>query len=151
MISKEALKEDLKAAMKAGDSVRVGVLRMALAALLVKEKEGASGAGVSSEVIQAVIATEAKKRRESAEVFEKGGRPELAEKEKQELAVLLTYLPAQLSEQEVMELAKEAIAKSGAKTPQDIGKVMALLAPQTRGKADGALVNTIVKGLLPDR
>jgi uncharacterized protein len=147
MAAKIKLQEDLKAALKARDAVKAGTIRLLLAAITNKEKEGKERE-LSDEEIQSVVATEAKKRRESIEAFLKGGRPELAEKEKQELGVLLSYLPEQLSEEQIRQLVKEAIAKTKAQSPKDMGKVMGVLVPQTKGKADGALVSKIVKELL---
>lgn len=164
MFSRQSIQEELKQSMLAKDELRTGTLRMLLAAVSNKEKEkrykvsktdpslseeelGAKSA-LTPEELQDVVSSEAKKRRESVEAFEKGGRPELAEKEKQELNVLLPYLPAQMSEEEIRALVKSAIAKAGAAGPQDLGKVMGVLAPQTKGKADGALVSKIVKEFL---
>jgi len=140
---KKQIQDDLKQAMKAGDSLKTGALRMLLAALTNKEKE--KGEELADEQIQQVIATEAKKRKEAAEAFEKGGKREMAEQEKRELEILQAYLPEQMGEEEIRKLVKEAIAKTGASSPQDMGKVMAALMPQTKGKADGALVSQIVK------
>ena len=140
---KKQIQDDLKQAMKAGDSLKTGALRMLLAALTNKEKE--KGEELADEQIQQVIATEAKKRKEAAEAFEKGGKREMAEQEKRELEILQAYLPEQMGEEEIRKLVKEAIAKTGALSPQDMGKVMAALMPQTKGKADGALVSQIVK------
>ena len=102
-----------------------------------------------------VVGREVKKRKDSIEAFEKAGRLELAEKEKAEMAALMAYMPEQLPEEKIRELAKKAAEQSGAKGEKEtcpperrIGKVMALLSPQVKGKADGALVNKIVRELL---
>jgi hypothetical protein len=95
-----------------------------------------------------VIAKEVKKRREAIEMYQKGNRPELAEKETIEMGVLQSYLPKQMSEDEIKALVVDAIAKTGAKTKQDMGKVMGVLMPQVKGKADGSLVGRIVNSLL---
>ena len=95
-----------------------------------------------------MILSEAKKRKEAIEAFTKGGRPEMAEKERKELEILQKYLPEQLSQEEVRKLVEEAIKQTGAATPQDMGKVMAALMPKVKGKADGALLASIVKELL---
>jgi len=108
-----------------------------------KEKE--KGETISDEEAMDVLQTEAKKRREAIEAFEKGGRPELAEKEKKELEILKTYLPEQLSAKEIQDFVTQAIEKTGATSMQDIGKVMGALMPQVKGKADGNLVSKIVK------
>ena len=94
------------------------------------------------------MSSEVKKRREAIEGFTKGGRKEQAEKEKQEMEILLPYLPVQLSEDEIRELVKDAMIKVGAINLQDLGKVMGVLVPQTKGKVDGAVVSKIVKELL---
>lgn len=147
MIRKQYIHQELKEALLAGDELKTGTLRMLLAALVNKEKEK-SQHQLSEEEIQQVVATEVKKRREAAEAFEKGGRTEMAEKERKELGILQTYLPEQLSEQEVRKLVGEAIAQTGAAKPQDMGKVMAALMPKIKGKADGAFVSALVKELL---
>ena len=102
---------------------------------------------VDEEIIN-IISTEIKKRKEAAELYEKGDRKELANKEKKELVILQKYLPEQISEEEIKKLAKEAIAKTGATSQKDMGKVMGALSPQIKGKADGSLVSQIVKELL---
>jgi len=87
-------------------------------------------------------------RRDSIEEFQKGGREDLVEKTQAEIDVLLPYLPAQLSEDEVRELVKAAVEQTGAATPKDMGKVMGVLMPKVKGRADGKMVNTIVKSFL---
>ena len=145
---KEQLKEDLKVSLKERDEVKTGTLRMLMAAITNKEKE-ASRRGKDEELsdgeMQDVVATEAKKRREASDAFLKGARPELAEKEQQELKILLAYLPEQLTEEQIQELVKKAIQKTKAQDIKDMGKVMGELAPQIKGKADGAVVSKIVK------
>jgi hypothetical protein len=151
-MTKKQIQEDVKEAMKAGDEIKKGTLRMLLSSLVNKEKDvPANEAGnreLSEEQIQQVIATEAKKRKEAAEAFEKGGKPDMAAQERQELEILQAYLPEQLAEDEIRILVQAAIAKTGASSPQEMGKVMAALMPDTKGKADGALVSSIVKELL---
>ena len=87
-------------------------------------------------------------RRDSIEEFQKGGREDLVEKTQAEIDVLLPYLPAQLSEDEVRELVKAAVEQTGAATPKDMGKVMGVLMPKVKGRADGKMVNTLVKSFL---
>jgi len=140
---KARIQEDLKAALRAKDEIKTGALRMLLAALINKEKE--KGQQVTDEEAQAVLFGEAKKRKEAAEAFEKGNRPDMAAKERKELEIIQGYLPEQMAEEEIRKLVKEAIAKTGAQSPQDMGKVMAALMPQTKGKADGGQVSQIVK------
>ncbi|MEK7542151.1 MAG: GatB/YqeY domain-containing protein [Patescibacteria group bacterium] len=144
---KEEIQKQLKEAMLQKDELKTGTLRMLLAALINKEKEK-SQHELSEEEIQQVISTEVKKRKEATEAFEKGGRPEMAEKERKEMKILQKYLPEQLSEEEVRKLVKEAMEQTGATTPQDMGKVMAAVMPKLKGKADGVLVSSIVRELL---
>ena len=145
MSLKDKVQEDLKISLKARDEVRSLTLRMLLAAIMNKEKEGKE---VTEEQFLDVALFEAKKRREAKEAFLKGERPELAEKEQAELEILLPYLPEQLTEEEIKDLVQKAIEKIGATSIKDMGKVMGELAPQVKGKADGALVAKIVKELL---
>ena len=143
---KQKIQQDLKEALLQRDELKTGVLRMLLAAFVNKEKE--KGEQITEEQAQDALLSEAKKRREAAEAFVKGGRQELAEKEQKELEVLQKYLPEQMPEEEIRKLAREAVAKTSASKPQDMGKVMAELMPQLKGKAYGALVSSIVKELL---
>lgn len=145
MSLKDKVQEDLKVSLKARDEVRSLTLRMLLAAIMNKEKEGKE---VTEEQFLDVVLFEAKKRREAKEAFIKGERPELAQKEQAELEVLLPYLPSQLTEEEIKDLAVKAIEKTGATDQKDMGKVMGELAPQVKGKVDGALVANIVQELL---
>ena len=151
-LSIQLIEEELKEALKAKEEVKTGTLRMLLSALRSAEKDKKyktqKDDGLTSEEVESIVASEAKKRRESIEVFEKAGRQELAAKEKAELGVLLPFLPAQLSEEEVEKLVKEAIASTGATTQKDLGKVMGALAPKVKGRADGSLVSAKVKQLL---
>ena len=92
-----------------------------------------------------IIHSNDKKRREAIELYEKGGRPELVDKEKKELEVLMSYLPEQMSEEEVSKLMNEAVSSTGATTMQDMGKVMGILMPKVKGKADAGMVSALVK------
>jgi len=158
---KEKIQEDLKEYMKSGKSFETGVLRLINSALhnkeiekkakLLKNKEIENineASNLSGEETMEVLLHEAKKRRDSIFEFEKGGRQDLADKEKKELEILQKYLPEQLSEEEIKKLAKEAIEKSGALSQKEMGKVMAELAPKIKGKADGGLVSRVVKEML---
>ncbi|MEW6675429.1 MAG: GatB/YqeY domain-containing protein [Nitrospirota bacterium] len=138
--------EDLKAAMKTSDRVRVSVLRMAKAAL--KNRQIEKMRELSEEDILSVISTLSKQRRESIEQFSLGGREDLAEKERQELAVLQSYLPRQLTPEELDRIIIETIKESSAEGTKDIGKVMRLLMPRVKGAADGKIVNQRVRELL---
>lgn len=158
---KDKIQEDLKTALKEGKKAETSVLRLLLAAINNRETEKRTKiwkskpelkteelekeSQLTDEEITEVISSESKKRREAVGLYEKGGRPELAEKEKEELEILKSYLPEQLSEEEIKKLVKEAIEKTGAKDQKDMGKVMAELMPGVKGKADGSLVSKIVK------
>ena len=140
------LDEDLKAAMKRSDAISVSSLRMAKAAI--KNVQIDKGRELSDEEILSVLLSMAKQRRESIEQFLRGGREELAEKERQELAVLQSYMPAQLSPDEIEQLIVQAIEESSARSEADMGRVMKLLMPKIKGVADGKWVNNRVKELL---
>ncbi len=153
---KEIIQKDFIEAFKAKDGDRTLVLKMLQAGIKNAEiekktrlaKKGEPFEELSEEEVIQVVSREAKKRKDAIELYEKGGRAEQAEKEKKELEILSAYLPEQMSEEEIRKLAKEAVEQAGASDQKDIGKVMAILAPQTKGKADGALVNKIVRELL---
>ena len=144
---KDQLADDLKTAMKAGDAVRVGVIRIARSALRNAEIEARASLDSDEQVI-AILSREAKLRREAIEEFQRGGRQDLVQKEQAELDILEQYLPAALSEAEVRELAAAAMGEVGATTPADLGKVMQVLMPNIRGRADGKQANQIVRDLL---
>ncbi|MDD5486636.1 MAG: GatB/YqeY domain-containing protein [Dehalococcoidales bacterium] len=143
---KNRLSEELKTALKAGDKCRLSVIRLTLAAI--KNAEIAKRGDLTEPETLDVISRECKKRAESIEAFEKGNRQDLADKEKEELAVLKVYLPEQLSREEITAAVKEVIEATGAKTMAEKGKVMGMLMPKMRGKADGRLVNEVVEELL---
>ena len=146
MTLKDKISDDLKTAMKSGDKVRLETLRTLRAVLMEKEIEKrGSGNPVSGEDEMAVLMTAAKKRKESIEQFEKGGRTELAEQEKKELTIIQEYLPKQMSQEEVIKIIDEQAALSGAATAADFGKLMPLVMKQLKGKADGKVVQELVK------
>jgi uncharacterized protein len=155
MTLKDKLNDDLKTAMRAGDSTRRDALRMLLAAIKQGEVDSLDpdkrSGGLSDDDVQTILTREAKRRREAIEGFEKGGSPERAAKEKSELELIESYLPAMLSRTEIEPLARQAIADSGATSPAQLGAVMAKLMPLIKGKADGKLVNQIVRELLASR
>ena len=144
---KERLRADLTAAMKARDKVRSGTIRMVLSAISEAEVAGAEAKQLSDQQVLDVVVREAKKRREAEDAYLAADRPELAEKEHAESAVLTDYLPQQLSAEEITTLVQEAIAQTGAAElgMRGMGKVMGVLKPQTKGKADGAAVAAEVK------
>lgn len=146
---KEKIADDMKSAMKSKDQLRLETLRMLRAGLLEKEIEKrGSGTPMSPEDELGVLAAAVKKRRESMELFEKGGRMELVEQEGKEIAVIQEYLPRPLTPEEVAGVVREVIAETGASTPADFGKVMSPAMKRLKGKADGALVQELVKKLL---
>jgi len=146
MSLKDQLTEDMKTAMKAKDQVTLSTIRMVTSA--VKNKEIELIRKLSEEETAEVIAKAIKQRRDSIEQYRKGAREDLAAKEESEIAVLERYLPKQLAEAEVTALAREAIAAVGATSAKEMGKVMGQLMPKVKGKADGGVVNRVVKGLL---
>ncbi|RMG11805.1 MAG: GatB/YqeY domain-containing protein [Deltaproteobacteria bacterium] len=138
----DKMTDDMKAAMKARDTARVQAIRMLVSA--VKNKRIELGRELTDEDIIGVLSSEAKRRREAAEQYEAGGRPELAEKERAELAVIQSYLPQPLSEEEVGQIVDEAIAATGASSPSDMGKVMGQVMPRVKGRFDGSRVKDLV-------
>lgn len=144
-MTKEQLTEELKQSMLSKDETRTSVLRMLISAIGYYEiQKGGAGYVATEEDVLAVIQKEAKQHRDSIEQYALAGRIDLAEKEKKELAYLEVYLPEQMSEDEIKKLVTAAIVQTGASTPADMGKVMGVLVPQTKGKADGGLVSRIV-------
>ena len=143
---RERLEEDLKSAMRARDELRRSVLRMVRSEIQNDEK--AAQKALDDEGILGVVSKQVRRHRESITEFRKGGREDLVQKEEAELDVLLAYLPAQLTPEEIAALAQEIIQDVGARGPADRGKVMGKLMPQVRGKAEGTVVNQVVSQLL---
>jgi len=143
---KEKLMEDMKAALKARDRERLSVIRMLQS--LIKNAEIEKRGELTDEEIVSLLMKYAKQRRESIELYEKGGRQDLVEREKRELQIVESYLPRQMSEDEVRELVRKVIEEVGATSPRDIGKVMQAVMPRVKGRADGSMVNRIVRELL---
>lgn len=148
MSLKEQLTADMKEAMKAKEAgkQRLSVIRLVRGAVRQLEIDGKKELG--DEDVLGVISKEAKQRRDAIEEFKKGGRDDLVAAAEAEIAILMEYLPKQLSKDEIKALVQEAIAASGATSPKDMGKVMKELMPKVKGRADGKLVNEIVKELL---
>ena len=143
---KQKLRDELKQSMLARNELKTSVLRMLLSAINYYEiQKGGAGYEATDEDVLTVIQKEAKQRRDSIEEFKKAERIELADKETKELEMLQVYLPAQMSEEEIKSLVKEAANQTGAKTVAEMGKVMAVLMPKVKGKADGGLVSKIVR------
>lgn len=143
---KVEIQEAMKAAMKTGDRLTLSTLRLLLSALQNEEIKGRRE--LTTEEIHRIIVTLRKQRVEAIELFRKGGRADLAEKEEGELRVLQRFLPQPLSEDEVRDLIKVAIEEVGAKTTQDLGKVMKQLMPKVSGRTDGKRVNELAKEIL---
>jgi uncharacterized protein len=144
---KDRLRADLTTAIKARDEVRSSTLRMVLSAITNAEVAGKEARELSDDDVIGVLTTEAKKRREAATAFADGGRAESAEKERAEAAVIADYLPEQLSAQEIADLVTSAIAQTGAADEglRAMGKVMGVVQPQVKGRADGGAVAAEVR------
>ena len=143
---KQQIQEDLKNAMFAKDENKLSTIRMLKSAIQYYEiQKGGAGYEATDEDVIDVIGKEVKKRKESIELYEKGGRSESAEKEREEAKILEGYLPQQLSENEIAQFVDAAISQTGATSIQDMGKVMGALMPKTKGKADSSLVSNLVR------
>ncbi|HWR90266.1 MAG TPA: GatB/YqeY domain-containing protein [Dissulfurispiraceae bacterium] len=142
----ETIDNDLRQAMKARDALRTSVIRMMKASL--KNREIEKGSTLSDEDVLSVLSSLSKQRRESIEQFRNAGRADLAAKEEEEFALIQTYLPRQLSPDELDVLIVAAIRESGASGPGDLGRVMQVLMPKIKGLADGKIVNQKVRDLL---
>ena len=148
MSLKEKLQNDLTSSMRARDEVRSSTIRMILTSIKNEEVAGKEARDLSDAEIITVLSREAKKRREAAEAFDQAGAKDRADQERVEGEIIVEYLPAQLSESEIKELIKAAIAETGANSPAQMGLVMKSLQPKTAGKADGGLVSSLVKAAL---
>ena len=143
---KERIQQDIKGAMKEKDQVKLSTLRLLMSEI--KNKEIDAGGELEEADLLSIIQKAAKQRKESIEQYKKGGRDELAAKEERELEILNSYLPQQLSREELEALVREAIARCGATSPKDMGKVMKEVMPAVKGRADGKEVNALVRTLL---
>jgi len=143
---KDRLTEDLKQAMRQGDERRKSTIRLVRAAITNAEIE--QGEDLGEDEVLAIIAKQAKQRRESVAEFAKGGRQDLVDQEEEELQILLSYLPAQMSRDEIEVAARQVIAEVGATSMAQMGEVMRQLMSQLKGKADGSLVNQVVREIL---
>ena len=146
MSLKEKLHQDQLAAMRQRDALRLSVLRMVRAAITNAEID--QGHELDDAGVLAVIARDVKRHRETIAEIAKGNRPDLLQKEEAELAILLSYLPQQMSVEEIEANARAVIAQVGASGPRDMGKVMAALMPQLKGKADNRTISQVVQALL---
>ena len=142
----QKIRTDLEQALRKSDKLRCSVLRLALSGI--RNAEIAQQKTLDDDGILIVMDKEAKMRHESIEAFEKGNRQDLVDKEKAELAILLEYLPEQMTREQIVEAARNVISEMGATSPKDKGKVMSQLMPQLRGKAQGQEVSEVVTELL---
>jgi uncharacterized protein YqeY len=143
MALKERITEDMKTAMRAGEKERLATIRLALAAI--KQREVDERITLGDDQVLAVVEKMIKQRREAITQFESGGRADLVAKEKAEIAVLLGYLPAQMSDADLDALIAEAVAATGASSVKDIGKVMAFVKPKAQGRADMSAVSARIR------
>jgi len=146
MTLKEKLLSDMKVAMKSKDSLKLGTIRSVISA--VKNQEIELRKDLNEEEIFAIISREVKKRKEAASLYDQGKRLELKDKEIQEMGVLQSYLPEQVSEDSLRQRIQEVIAETKAKGMQDFGKIMKILVPEFKGKADNALIKELVNEYL---
>jgi hypothetical protein len=146
MSLKEQITEDMKAAMRAKDTARLGTIRLLTAAM--KQKEVDERIELTDTHVLAIIEKMIKQRKDSITQFEAGGRQDLADIEKAELAVLSAYMPAAMSDAEIQAEVSAAVAATGAAGPQDMGKVMGVLKPKLAGRADMTVVSGLVKAAL---
>lgn len=142
---KSRLHADLNAAMMARDELTTATLRMALTAITTEEVAGKTARELSDDEVQKVLAREAKKRREAAQAFDAAGRSELADRERAEGRVLDGYLPTPLDDAELAALVRDAIAESGASSPNQLGQVMKIVQPKAAGRADGKRISEEVR------
>ncbi len=144
----QRLKDDLTTAIRARDELASATLRMALTAVKNEAVSGAEARELTDAEVVTVLGREAKKRRESATAYDDAARPELAARERAELGVLETYLPAQLTDEELTAMVADAVAETGADSPKAMGSVMKVLTPRIAGRADGAKVAAAVRAAL---
>lgn len=146
MSLKDRLMADMKTAMKARQKEKLTVIRSMRSAIRQAEIDGKTE--LNDDGVISIISKELKMRQDSLAEFQKGGRDDLVAKTKEEIAVIMPYLPEQLSEDAIKALVKDAVTKTGASSPKDMGKIMKLIMPEVKGKADGKLVNSIVREML---
>jgi gatB/yqey family protein len=139
---KEQLTNDLKESMKNKEQVKKSVVTLIRAAI--KQKEVDERVELNNEAVLDIISKQMKQRNDALEEFKKAGRDDLISQTEEEIQVLLSYLPKQLTDDELRVLIKEAIDKTGASSSKDMGKIMGILMPKTKGKADGKRINTLV-------
>src|SRR3990167_4277710 len=161
---KQQIQSDATTSLKSGDSLVLSTLRMLLASIFIREKEKRykiskarsdlkeeqlqKESELTDEEIIETVSSEIKKRKDAIILYEKGNRPELADKEKKEIEILQKYLPEQISLEELKKIVEESVNKVGAKEMKDMGKVMADLMPKVKGKADNSEISKIIKELI---
>lgn len=148
MALKQQIQQDMIAAMKAKEEIKVSALRMLKAAILKFETSG-DRKEATDEDVMVLLGREVKQRKDAIEGFKTGNRPEMAAQEEAEMKILQEYLPAQLSEEDLKKIIAETIQQVGATSKADMGKVMGALMPKVKGKADGGMVNKLVGAMLP--
>lgn len=148
MTLKEKIQNDLNESMKARDAGKTSVLRMLKAAIMKFEVSGDAKKEANDEEVMTILAKEVKQRKESIEAFRKGGREDLAANEETEMAILMPYLPEQMSEEKVRETVKRIAGEVGATSKADLGKLMGAVMKELKGKADGKVVNMVVAEIL---
>lgn len=148
MTLKEKITADLIAAMKAKDKIRLSSLRLLKAAVMKFEVSGDKKKDASDEEVLQIMGKEVKQRKDSIDAYRKGGREDLAGKEEAELKILLAYLPAQMSEDELKKVVSQVINQTGFTSKADFGKVMGAVMGQVKGKADGQMVNRLISAML---
>ena len=148
MSLKDKLKADLTESIRSRDELKSSTIRMILTSITNEEVSGKEARTLTDAEVITVLSREAKKRREAAEAFDQGGAKDRAERERAEGQVIATYLPTQLSDDELASLIKEAISSTGASGPQGMGQVMKFLQPKVAGRVEGARVSAAVKEAL---
>jgi uncharacterized protein len=145
----EIINEDLKAAMKSGDSIKLNTIRSIRAQIIEYSKRGAN-TGISPEEETTILLSAAKKRKEAIEIYEKAGRQDLADQEKREFDIISSYLPKQISREEAEVIVKKIIQEVGATSSKDFGKVMPIAIKELKGQIDGKVIQEVVKKQLGD-
>ncbi len=148
MSLKSTIEQEIKQAMLSKDKDKLRALRAIKSLILLAETEKGSGGELSEDTEMKLLTKAAKQRRDSIQIFEEQGRDDLAATEKSELAIIESFLPEQLSEEEIEAEVKQVIAAVGASGPQDMGKVMGAATKKLAGKADGKMISTLAKKLL---
>lgn len=143
----QQINDDLKEAMKSGDKLKLETLRSLRASIIEFSKNG-TGKELAEEDAQKILLNAAKKRKDAIEMYQQAGRQDLLEKEQAELAIIASYLPEQLTEEQVLTVLRGLISQLGAEGPKDMGKVMGVAMKELRGKADGTMVQQCLKSLL---